>query len=358
MRHTSFKLIALAVFLTMLVSSTNVFAGTGKRMGTAGAMELLIPVGGHGTALAGTYTAGVSGIDAMYWNPAGCAGTNTTAELQVSHMTYFAGINLNYVAVQANAGKVGIIGASIKTLDFGDIPVTTSQAPDGTGETFSPAYTVLSATYARRMTDRILFGITTKLISERIQNTSATGVAFDFGVQYNTQMGLKLGVTLRNIGSSMRFDGTDMEQHVNMPFYADQPFAQAEDLRQVSQPFEIPTTMDIGLAYTLNPIEHHSVTIMGNFRNQQFGLDCFGGGLEYTFKMDKFAASLRGGAMASSDVETGKIAFMDDENVVGPSFGGGLFYQLAPQLSLNVEYAYRMNERLDNNQIFSLTVGF
>jgi hypothetical protein len=358
MRHKLFTLIALAASLVVLFSAMNAFAGTGKRVGTAGAMELLIPVGARGTALGGNFTAGITGVDAMYWNPAGVAGSSHTAEVMVSQMKYFADINLTYLGVQANLGKFGFLGASIKSMDFGDIAETTSYAPDGTGSTFSPGYMILGLTYARSMTDRIFFGFTTKLVSERIMNVSATGMAFDFGVQYNTQMGLKLGVVLKNLGSSMRFDGSALEQTINMPGYLDEPYAQQENLRIISQSFEMPTTMDIGLAYTLNPIEHHSITAMANFRNHQFGMDGFGGGLEYTFKMEKFAASLRGGAMASQDVENGKIIFKDDTNVIGPSFGAGLFYRLAPQLSVNVEYAYRMNERLSDNQVFSLTVGF
>jgi opacity protein-like surface antigen len=358
MRHKSFTLIALALTLMLILTAGFVQAGTVKRTGTAGAMELLIPVGARGTALAGNYTAGISGIDAMYWNPAGIAGTNKAAEVMVSHMNYFADIKLTYAAVLANMGKVGYFGACIKTMSFGDIPVTTEYATDGTGEMFSPNYTIIGATYARAMTDRILFGFTTKLVSEKIMNTSASGFAFDFGVQYNTQMGLRLGVTLKNIGSSMRFSGSDLERRVNMPGYADRPYSQAEDLAITSQQFEMPTTMDIGLAYTLSPIENHSITAMGNFRNHQFGFDSYGGSLEYTVKVEKLAVSLRGGAVIAQDVDNNKFIFMDDQNVMGPSVGGGISYQLAQNLNLNIEYAYRMNERLSDNQVFSMTIGF
>jgi len=358
MRHKSLTLIALAVSLAVLFSAVGVFAGTVKRTGTAGAMELLIPVGARGTALAGNYAAGITGVDAMYWNPAGIAGSTRTAELMVSHMQYFADIKLNYVAVQASLGKVGFIGASIKTMDFGDIIETKEDATDGTGRTFSPSFTIIGATFARAMTDRILFGFTTKLVTERIINTSASGIAFDFGVQYNTQMGLRLGVSLKNIGTSMRYTGSDLERRVDLPGFVDKAYAQKEDLRIVSQSFEMPTTLDIGIAYTLTPMENHSITAMGNFRNHQFGFDSYGASLEYSMKISNLAVSLRGGAQAFQDADNNKIVFQDDKNVVGPSFGGGIFYQLAENLSMNIEYAYRMNQRLSDNQVFSLTLGF
>ena len=140
MRHKHFVVISLVLSVVLLFSAMSLSAGTSKRRGTAGAMELLIPVGSRGTALGGNFTAGISGIEAMYWNPAGMANTEKTAELLATRMNYIADINLNYVAVQGGFKSVGVFGLSLKSLDFGDIPVTTSYAPDGTGEVFSPSF--------------------------------------------------------------------------------------------------------------------------------------------------------------------------------------------------------------------------
>jgi hypothetical protein len=353
MRHITITLIAVVVAVAVLFSAVNVNAGTGKRKGTAGATELLIPVGSVGTALSGNYTAGISGVEAMYWNPAGIANSGKSAEIMVSRSQYIADINLNYVALQADFGGFGFLGVSIKSLDFGDIPVTTEYATDGTGEKYSPSYTIIGATYGRKMTDRILFGVTAKIVSERIINVSATGVAFDFGVQYNTQMGLKLGVSLRNLGTGMKFGGSDLERQVNIT-----NIAQQEALQIVSQQFEFPTTFDLGVAYTYKLMGGQSLTGMANFQNHHFGFDGYGAGLEYMLKMDKFAISLRGGATAQQDPEKNKLRFKSDDNIFGPSFGGGLFFQLASQLSLKLDYSYRMTERLADNQWFSAVIGF
>ncbi len=358
MRHTCNTLIRVAVSVLLLFAAFNVNAGTGKRKGTAGATELLIPVGSVGTALGGAYTAGIGGVEAMYWNPAGIANSDKSAEAMVSHMKYIADINLNYVGVQGNFGKFGYMGVSIKSLDFGDIPITTSTAPDGTGENYSPSYSIFSATYGRRMTDRILFGVTTKIVSERILEVSASGVAFDFGVQYKTEMGLQIGVSLRNLGTGMKFDGSNLEQRVNLPNYVSDPIGQKEDLRIVSQEFEFPTTLDIGIAYEYEFAEEHSVTAMANFKNHNFGFDEYAAGLEYDFKMDKMAVALRGGAAAQFDPDANKLYYMSDDNIFGPSFGGGLYFQIAPQLSLKIDYAYRLTKRMDDNQWFSLILGF
>lgn len=358
MRHKHFVVITLVLSVVLLFSAMSLSAGTTKRRGTAGAMELLIPVGSRGTALGGNFTAGISGIEAMYWNPAGMANTDKTAELLATRMNYIADINLNYVAVQGGFSGVGVFGLSLKTLDFGNIPVTTSYAPDGTGEVFSPTFVTLTVGYSRSMTDRILFGVNSKIVHEKIINVSASGIAFDFGVQYKTDIGLNIGVALRNLGTSMQFNGTNLEQRVYLPNYVDKPVARAEDLSIVSQTFEMPTVMDIGLAYTYKPMEGHQVIAMANFRNSQFYMDTYGAGLEYNFSMEGIKLSARGSATASQDVEANKFRFMDDEAIFGPAFGAGLYLRLAENLHLNVDYAYQVTKRFTDNQWLSFQLGF
>jgi hypothetical protein len=113
MRHFYKALLSLAMVALVLLSAQALYAGSPARQGTCGAMELLIPVGSRGTALGGNFTAGISGVEAIYWNPAGMAVTDNAAELMATHMRYIADININYVAVQAKLGKVGIFGMSM-----------------------------------------------------------------------------------------------------------------------------------------------------------------------------------------------------------------------------------------------------
>lgn len=357
MRYKSFKILTLMVSVLVLFSALS-FAGTSKRRGTAGAMELLIPVGSQGTALGGNFTAGISGIEAMYWNPAGMAATEETAELMASHMRYIADINLNYAAVQGKFEGIGVLGLSLKSLDFGDIDVTTSDATDGTGETFSPSYVTIGLSFSRAMTDRIYFGTTVKMVSEKIMHMQASGVAFDFGVQYKSDIGLQLGVALRNLGTSMKFAGTDVERQVYLPGAVADQIARPEALAIPLQSFEIPTTMDIGVSYVINPLEGHDVTVMGNFRNNHFGMDGYGAGVEYTFSMEGLKLSLRGSASVAHDVEEEKFRFMDDNAIFGPSFGGGIFFKMAENLNLNVDYAYQMTERFSDSQWLTFILTF
>jgi len=154
------KIALLSLFLMV-----EVFASGGKRNGTAGAQELLIPVGARGMAFNGAYTAGLTGLDAIYFNPAGYGTSVGKTEAMFSYMNYIGDIGVSYAAVGTGFEGFGAIAFSVKSLEFGDIPVTTVENPYGTGSTFSPTYTTLGITYANSLTDRISVGVNFNLIT-------------------------------------------------------------------------------------------------------------------------------------------------------------------------------------------------
>ncbi|MGD8922169.1 MAG: hypothetical protein PVH24_02895, partial [Candidatus Zixiibacteriota bacterium] len=94
MKH---KLVIVMIVL-LVVSLSSVYAGNTRRIGTAGAQELLIPYGSRGTALGGSVVSDAYGVEAMYWNPAGLASLDGT-EAIFTHLPYFADINVNYVGL-------------------------------------------------------------------------------------------------------------------------------------------------------------------------------------------------------------------------------------------------------------------
>ena len=149
------NIIKLSVVVLLVVSFSNVFASGGKRNGTAGAQELLLPVGAKAMAIAGTDIAGIAGVEAMFFNPASMSGMEGSVEAAFSVMNYIADIDIVYGAVAINLGGIGSLGLSVKTLKFGDIPVTTVDRPDGTGAMFSPRFTVAGLSYSNFLTASI-----------------------------------------------------------------------------------------------------------------------------------------------------------------------------------------------------------
>jgi hypothetical protein len=295
----------------------------------------------------------ITGVEAMYWNPAGLSLMNTQTQVMASHMKYIADIDINYVAGAVDLGSMGVLGASLKTMSFGEELVTTLESPSGTGETWSPTYLTSSITYARKMSDKILFGTTVKVIYEQILTMSATGFAFDFGLQYLAgKSGLKFGVALKNFGPSMRFDGVGLDQYYEP---AGTPGGSTpEPRRVVLQDFTLPTTLEIGLSYDLPMGKKNNVQLSTTFQNNNFSSDEYRVGLEYNYSNYVF---LRGAYAFTPDYKEEDGLTKKDQNLFGPSFGIGLHYPFG-NMKLGLDYAYRVTERFSANQWFSLTLGF
>lgn len=336
-------LIVIIAALIFAAGVDQLYAGSKNRMGTAGATELLIPVGSRGTALSGAMNAYATGVDAIYWNPAGVA-RRTGVEAMFSHLSYIADIGVQYFAVSSNFGDVGTFAVSLRNLSFGDIPITTVFQPEGTGGTFTPTYLTFGLTYSRAFTDRIYGGATVKLVSEKIMRSTASGLAFDFGVQYRSgETGINLGVTLKNIGGGMKYDGPDLERFVNLPNV--EPGSRQRPLRIVSAGFEFPTTLEIGIAYPYVINDRNKVSVMANFQNANFDADEYRFGLEYDYDNMLY---LRGG-YAMSQFTT--------DYIFGPTFGLGLNIPFG-DFRLAFDYAYRVTDLFDANQWFTIQFSF
>ena len=290
----------IALFIISILVVSMAFGGTGKSVGTYGALELTIPTGAKGVALSESNLAVIGGADAMFYNPAGIARLSTSMEAQLSQMNYLADIGVAYGAFVAKVGN-NVVGISAKTLNFGDILHTTAEDPNGYQQAhFSPKYITVSASYAKMFFDRVAFGATFKMISETFIQTSASGAAFDMGVQYKAaDLPLSIGVTLKNIGVKMRFDGNDLE-HQLVPQDAEEGTI-LENFASVAQAFEVPASLDIGLTYNLM----NMVNIHGVFKNNSFGFNEYRLGADYALKTDAFSAWVGGGtSMYSVDDDT------------------------------------------------------
>jgi len=342
-------LITLFALLAVVGVCFNAFAGNPNKKGTAGAEELLIPVGAKGTALGGASLASISGVDAIYWNPAGLANTQSSVEAMFTYMKYIADINVTYGAVGVKTG-IGSLGVSFQALSFGDIPVTTEQSPDGTGSMYSPQFMTIGMTYSKSMTDRIFIGSNVKFVNETIMSTSASAFAVDAGVQYLTSIGVKIGVAMKNVGSALRFEGNDLERRVDLPGTA--PGTPKRDLRIPAQASQLPSLFEMGLSYDRQLIDKIGLTVMGNFRNNNYAEDEYIAGAELNVNNMLF---LRGGYVYSKtdkDVADGKTY------IYGPTAGFGIMYPVSAQMKMAFDFAYRTTEYFSDNLLFSAKLVF
>jgi hypothetical protein len=350
MRYTKFKIILTVVLIAITgLTGNDAVSGPRTKLGTMAAPELLIPLGSIGTSLQGSNLSSVTGIDAMYWNPAGLAGINSkTGEALFSYMTYIADMKMQYVAGAIKVGNLGIIGASLRNLSFGEpILVTTEYEPEGTGQQITPIYLTANLSFARAMTDKVYFGTNFKLITEKIADVSAMGFAFDFGLQYVAgKSGIRFGIALKNLGPSMKFTGSGLDRQ-----YTENGI---QTIRRVNlQEFELPTSLEIGASYTATFAKTNFVTLSSTFQNNGFTSDEYRFGLEYNYNNYVF---IRGAYTYYPDKESA------DERLWGPSFGAGVKYPFG-SLTLGFDYAYRIINKTGegfntHNQFFTLFVGF
>lgn len=259
-------------------------AGNPDRQGEAGAYELLLNPWARSAGLHTISTSMIKGVESMRLNVAGLVHIPKTQVL-IGHTRYLVGtgINLNAIGFGQRVGKNGALGLSLMAMDFGDIAVTTTDQPEGTGATFSPNFFHLGVSYAHIFDNKVSVGFTLRTISESTADLSAHGVALDAGVQYVTgpQDNFKFGISLRNVGTPMRFGGEGLSFRATNP---DGTINYDLSYDQRAATFELPSVLNIGASYDINLDTRNRISILGNFTSNSFSRDAVGAGLEYSFK--------------------------------------------------------------------------
>lgn len=330
--------IILAIFLTIgTVAEIN--AGNPDRQGEAGAAQLLLNPWARSAGLHTMNTSFVSGVESTIINPAGIVRINKS-EFIVAHTRYLEGtdISFNSFGLAQKMKKNGAFGLSVMMVDMGDIPVTTENQPEGTGATFSPSMFNMGLSYAHIFGNKISVGLTVRVVAESTADISAFGFGIDAGVQYVTgpEDNFKFGISLRNIGTPMKFSGEGLAAAAENPnsVASDYPLT----YYQRSQKYELPSALNIGLSYdfVINP--KNKLTVLGNFTSNSFSQDQLGGGIEYAFN-NMFM--LRGGYK----YEFGSFENDSVEAPVYSGFSGGVSIEVptkkGSKSKFGIDYAYR-----------------
>lgn len=319
---------------------------SGSRAGTAGATELMVPLTARSTALAGATASGLtgmSGLEALYSNPAGLALTTGTS-VMFSRLEYVADIGVNYLALAQPVGSSSSIALTMTAWDFGDIPTQTELSPERSDVTFDVSYVTAGLTYARQLTDRISAGATIKLISEKIDDIQASTMAFDAGMTYVVgESGLRLGVALKNVGNELRFEGNGLIRRVAVPGQA--PTAKANSLAIQAEGVQLPTLLNFGISYERNLGAASTVTLLSNFRSNSFDDDQYAFALEYGFQGLLY---LRAGYQATED--------LDRTFYTGASYGAGVNLDFGGTSHITIDYSIVPTDFFDNVQYITATV--
>jgi len=337
------KKINYFIFILLFFVAQVFFAQT-DRIGTAGATELLIPVGARGVAMGNSTVTNSYGADAIYWNPANMSASKNRVDILVSHMTYIADMSVEYGAIAVQTGSFGTLGFSIKSLSMNPILKTTVHTPDGTGQTFKPQHIVMGISWAKLITDKISIGLTANYISENIDLVSASGFAFDFGVNYSNLAdikGLDLAVVLKNFGGDMKFDGsalwtkaTQIDQRRGEQFY-----------KIDAAVFSLPTSFDIAFGYSFELAKSNMIQFTGVYTNNNFYPEQYKLGVEYGYNNLFF---FRAGYNQTAEFDASDVVFKY-------SLGVGINYNVG--VDLKFDYTFLPAEYFNSTHFITVGLG-
>jgi len=352
------KIYSITFIISMLIISGSLFAGNEQRAGQAGASELLINPWAASSGWAGAGSASTRGIEALFHNVAGTAFTKKT-ELAFSRVNWFQGTKIyinNFGLSQRLGENGGVLSLAFTSMDFGTIDVTTVENPDGTGATFHPTYTTITAAYAKDFSNSIHGGMAVKIINEGISNLKSSGVALDAGIIYVTGIGknklgkrkkdnFNFGISLKNVGPTMSFSGDGIS------FRGSSSNGVVMTVQQRSDQFELPSLLKIGLSYDImvapkvdtsgNKVtSDHMVTLAATYTSNSFTRDIISMGAKYSFK-NLFV--LRGGYQLEGSGNADDVRTI---NYTGPTGGVSVNIPISKDKGsyVSIDYSYRATE--------------
>ncbi len=338
------KTALIKYFLMVILFVSSMFSQ--DKAGTAAATELLIPASAAGLSLSGSYTAGISGLDALTYNPAGLKSLDSDIEAMFSYMSYLADINFSYAAVGFRFSNFGTIAVNIRNLDFGDIPITTVEEPYGTGETFSPTFVTAGISYSNSLSENLSVGLTINIVTEKIMQTTGNTVGFDLGLQIDKMFGLsglKFGTAMKNLGPPIQYDGSDLLARTENAGTGGVDFVKFD-----TPEFDLPFEVLIGLAYDKMITEDYKISFSSTFLNSEYLNNEYRFGGEFSYDNLVY---IRGGYTYIQEAEDDP-----DLNIFGPTFGAG--FRIKGAFNVVIDYGFRQTRYFANNHMMSIRLGF
>ena len=332
----------------VLIVVSSLVLGQNSRMGSASSTQLLVvPSAKHLSG--GGAAATATGMDATFWNPAGLAMGENNVDAIFSNRQYFADIDNSFFGIATNIGDYKM-GVNVRTFNIGDVNETTVFYPDGTGQVFTPNFSILGATFARKLSDNTSVGLNANLIREGFGRVAATGVAYDLGVQYKGLLGregLDVGFVLKNFGSPMKYDGEGLGVMAS-PVDGDRP---VEYYKIDAASFDLPFVFDMGLSYNIAGADI-GVTYTSNYYSTD----------ELKFSVGYVLEGL--GSVGVGMQSSGKSQEIDGADdwytnpADGVSFGASIDMSRFVGMNMSVDYSMLPMGDFGTNSVVALRVAF
>lgn len=286
-------------------------AASAAEPGSAGALFLRLGLGARAAAMGEAYAAVAEDASSVFWNPGAMPAVLGT-RLTLAHSEYFQSIRFEQAAIthETKWGTFGFMFTGLYMDDMDRYDDFASSSPLGTFGAYDVAAAVA---YGRYIVPNVAIGISIKPVYERLDELSASGLAFDAGIYHVSRIeGVKLAATVANLGAPMKFDTQEYE----LPRYAR---LGASFEREVAR-------LDGRVLFTFDAM----------FPNDDSVREHFGG--EYSYKR---MLALRAGYKAGYDSQ-------------GATFGFGVVYR-----EIGLDYAFLpVSNDLGDSHRFALNFSF
>ncbi len=194
------------LFLSTGIILAFIFPEWSSGAGSSAFQFLRIQPGARASAIGGAYVSLADDGYSLYWNPAGLGRINET-RLSFSHMFYLENLNYNFVSYTEPMGKFGVFSLGFTGL-FSDKIGKTLEDEYGyiieTDETYDTREAAFKLGWGKSVNEHLNVGITGKIISQRIEQKTATGIGLDMGGKYYFTDRVIIGAGIQNIGPSVR----------------------------------------------------------------------------------------------------------------------------------------------------------
>lgn len=360
----------LVVFMVALLLLPGIFTQL-HAQGEATVLFLLINPGARQGGMGEAGVALASDANAIYWNPAGLAfqyqdpEVDDKGEATLMHVNWLPQFNLSdmfydFAAARYYVPSVGMLGASIQYISYGESIWTGEEGPEELGR-FNSYETAVTASYALKLKQNLGLGVNLKYIYSSLSPIDvkvgaekgkgvASSFAVDLGVLYHPGFAkkLSLGMNISNMGPKVT--------------YVD--FKQADPL---------PTNLRLGLAYHIIKSQFNTLTLVydvnrllvhrdstnvDNVFKAMFYSAWTGGGLSY--QMKRFTHSIGVEYWYTNLIALRAGYFYEDPSAGGRkfwTFGGGLRYSI---FGFDFSYIYASvdDHPLSDTMRFSLGIRF
>jgi len=349
------EMIIFALVSMLACAQILVAQNSPNRVGSTSANFLEIGYDPKGIAMGDACVSSVNDISSIYWNPAGLSFLPQN-EVLFSYQPWLVDSRSHLLAAGFVVPSVGTFAMSVLGTNYGEMEVTTLELQEGTGETFTPSDLAASFSYGRALTTWFGFGASVKYIYSSIYHTNAKALAADLGViiktsffsSSNNNEGLRIGMSLSNYGTQMRYNGLDLLRSLDI---APDQAGNYKDIQveYKTDSWELPLIFRVGLSLDPIVLTKQKLTLSVDALHVNNNNESVNIGAMYTLNMPGVAkVFLRGGYRG---------LFLEDSEF-GPTFGFGINLQAMRKQAIQFDYAYRTMGVLGNTSVMGISLSF